>query len=76
MTSHFQDTYKVVENQKTTEQPKNDLNHFKCQKLPLYAEHLPPEAHISLRFALRSLVFQIIEVFSFAIGYNGEIQKS
>ena len=30
---------------------------------------------MSLCFALRSLVFQIIEVFGFPIGYNGEIQK-
>ena len=30
---------------------------------------------ISLRFALRSLVFQIIEVFGFSIGYNGEFKK-
>ncbi len=30
---------------------------------------------ISLPFALRSLVFQIIEVFGFPIGYNGEFQK-
>ncbi len=34
-----------------------------------------PEAQISLCFTLRSLVFQIIEVFGFPIGYNGEIQK-
>ena len=34
-----------------------------------------PEAQISLCFALRLLIFQIIEVFGFPIGYNGEIQK-
>ncbi len=28
------------------------------------------ESQISLRFPLRSLVFQIIEVFDFSIGYN------
>ncbi len=33
------------------------------------------EAQISLRFTLQSLVLQIIEVFGFPIGYNGEIQK-
>ena len=33
---------------------------------------LTPEAQISLRFALRSLVFQISKVFDFYIGYNGE----
>ena len=36
---------------------------------------LTPEVQISLRFALRSLVFQIIEVYGFIIGYNGEIKK-
>ncbi len=35
-----------------------------------------PEAQISLRFALRSLVFQIIEVFGFSIGYNDEFKKN
>ena len=34
-----------------------------------------PEVQISLRFALRVLVFHIIEVFGFPIGYNGEIEK-
>ena len=33
------------------------------------------KAQISIRFALRLLVFQIFEVFGFPIGYNGEIQK-
>ena len=33
------------------------------------------DAETSLRFVLRSLVFQIIEVFGFPIGYNGEFQK-
>ncbi len=32
------------------------------------------ESQISLGFALRSLVFQIIEVFDFSIGYNGEFE--
>ncbi len=32
------------------------------------------ESQISLRFALRSLVFQIIEVLDFSIGYNGEFE--
>ncbi len=31
-------------------------------------------SQISLLFALRSLVFQIIDVFGFPIGYNGEFQ--
>ena len=31
------------------------------------------QSHISLRFALRSLVIKIIEVFDFSIGYNGYI---
>ncbi len=30
---------------------------------------------MSLRFALRPLLFQIIEVFGFAIRYNGEFKK-
>ncbi len=42
-----------------------------CQKLPEYNEHLPPDAQISLLFALRSLVFQIIEILGFPIGYKG-----
>ena len=29
---------------------------------------------MSLRFALRSLVFHIIEVFGFSVEYNGEFQ--
>ena len=32
------------------------------------------ESQISLRFALRSLVFQLIEVFDFSISYNGEFK--
>ncbi len=36
---------------------------------------LTQEAEISLCFVLQWLVFQIIEVFGFPIGYNGEIQK-
>ena len=32
------------------------------------------ESQISLSFALRSLVFQLIEVFDFFIGYNGEFE--
>ncbi len=32
------------------------------------------EAQISLRFALRSFVFQTIEVFSFSISYNGKFE--
>ncbi len=39
----------------------------------IYTEH-SPQAPISLRFALRSLVFQIIDVFLFPIDYNGEFQ--
>ncbi len=35
----------------------------------------PPEPQISLHFTLLSLIFQIIEVFGFPIGYNGEFQK-
>ncbi len=31
------------------------------------------EPKISLRFVLRSLVFQIIEVLDFSIRYNGEV---
>ena len=36
---------------------------------------LTQEAEISLCFVLQWLVFQIIEVFGFPIGYNGEYQK-
>ncbi len=32
------------------------------------------ECHISLRFDVRSLIFQIIEFFDFSIGYNGEFE--
>ncbi len=42
----------------------------------MYALHTHPEAQILLRFAVRSLFFQIIEVFGFPIGYNGEFKNS
>ncbi len=64
--------YNVVKNRKCTQWPQNDLNHLTVQSIYWT---LTPEAQISLRFALRSLVFQIIEVFGFLIGYNGEFQK-
>ncbi len=44
-------------------------------KVPCVHWILTTEAKISLRFALRSLVFQIIEVFGFPIGYIGEIKQ-
>ena len=34
----------------------------------------PHDSHISLHFGLRSIVFQIIEVLEFSIGYNGEFE--
>ncbi len=46
-----------------------------CPKYTVYNEDSPPKAQISLRFALRSLIFHIIEVFGFPIWYNGEIPK-
>ncbi len=33
------------------------------------------ESQISLRFVLRSLVFQIMEVYDFSIGYNGDFES-
>ena len=44
-------------------------------KVPCVYCTFTPEAQISLRFTLQSLVFQIIEVLGFPIGYNGEIKK-
>ena len=44
-------------------------------KVPRVHWLLTPVAQILLSFALRLLVFQIIEVFAFPIGYNGEIEK-
>ncbi len=41
----------------------------------MYTLNTHREAQISLPFALRLLVFQIIEIFGFPIGYNGEIKK-
>ncbi len=32
------------------------------------------DSQTSLRFALRALVLQIIEVFGFPVGYNGEFE--
>ncbi len=45
----------------------------KFQKLHVYNLYYS-RVQILLRFALRSLVFQIIEVFGFSIGYNGEFK--
>ncbi len=47
----------------------------KFQKLHIYNLKYS-ESQILLRFAVRSLVFQIIEVFGFSIGYNGEFEIS
>ncbi len=44
----------------------------KRPKVPLICWITNHESQISLRFALRWLVFQVIEVFDFSIGYNGE----
>ncbi len=49
----------------------NDLE-LKKPKGTLFMLKYYPGVQISLRFALRSLVFQIIEVFDFSIDYNGE----
>ncbi len=54
--------------------PKMTLN-AKRPKVPLICSISTHESQISLRFALRSLVYQIIEVFDFSIGYNyGEFE--
>ncbi len=53
----------------------NDLKmtlNAKMPKVPLICWITAHESQISLRFGLRSLFFQIIEVFYFSIGYNGE----
>ncbi len=47
---------------------------LKDQRYALCVVERTHESQISLRFALRSLVFQIIEVFDFSIGYNGEFE--
>ena len=49
---------------------------IEVSKVPSVRWILTPEAQISIRFAQRLLVFQIIEVFGFPIGFNGEILKN
>ncbi len=44
-------------------------------KIPRVHRILTPEAQIALHFAPRLLIFHIIEVFGFRIGYNGEIKQ-
>ncbi len=44
------------------------------QKLSCICWTINHDSEISLRFALRSLAFQIFEVFDFSIGYNGEAE--
>ena len=50
--------HKVVENWKCIEWPLSDLEQL--SKHPAYFEYFPPRARISLRFALRWLLFRII----------------
>ncbi len=71
-TSLFRDT-RLSKIRKCTEWPENDLKHLTVNST-LYTLNTHPEAQISLRFALRPLVFQIIKVFGFPIGYNSEFQ--
>ena len=61
----------IVDNRKCTQWPQNDLKHL-VSKVPCIHWILTPEVQISLGFALRSVFFQIIEVFCF---HNGEILK-
>ncbi len=62
-----------MKNRKRTEWPQNDLERKKVKGTPYMLNNYPHrESKISLRFAVKSLVFQIIEVFDFSIGYNGE----
>ncbi len=53
------------------------LSTYNWEKYPVHTENSPPlpGARISLPFTLRSLFFQITEVFVFLIGYNGEFKK-
>ncbi len=44
------------------------------QRYPIYIKITTRESQIALRFALRSLVFQTMEVFDFSIGYSGEFE--
>ncbi len=46
-----------------------DLGYFKVKVAHLYSGGTP-EYHISPRFTLRSLVFQMVEVFCFPIYYG------
>ncbi len=46
----------------------------KMPKVPYIFWITTHESQILLRFALRSLIFHIIEVFDFSIGYNGEFE--
>ncbi len=64
---------KLRKNASAPNDPKMTLK-AKRRKVPYIYEYATHESQISLRFALRSLVFQIIEVFNFSIGYNGEFE--
>ncbi len=58
----------------TSHYRQNDLDCYKTKGTPYMNYYPRHESQISLRFALRSLVFQIIEVFDFSICNNGEFE--
>ncbi len=51
--------YRFFENRKCTEWPQNDLTHLSV-KSTLYTLNTHPEAQISIRFALRQAIFEIL----------------
>ena len=69
-TSHFRDTglSKIGMHRMT----QNNLNHLSVKNYTIYTEYSLPRPKFHC-FALRSLVFQIIDFFGFLIWYNLEI---
>ena len=69
-TSHFRDT-RLPKIANSPNDPR--MNHLTVKSCLHWK--FAPGAQISLGFAEWTLVFQIIEVFGFHIGYNGEFKK-
>ncbi len=66
----------ITKNRKCTEYDlKMTLNATRL-KVPYICWTTNHESQISLRFTLRSLIFQLIEVFYFSIGYNVNLKFS
>ena len=69
-------TLSFQKNRKCTERPQNNLEHCKIKRTPyMFSKHpesqIPPR--IPLRLVLRWAVFQIIEIFYFAVEYKTNV---